>query len=80
MAKLKQYLWNILVAIDRLANSALGGDPEMTLSGRMGRAIANGNCKLCKPVCWMLDKVDPNHCAKQAAKETHEGSDQVTGV
>lgn len=55
---------NVLVGIDQLYNAVLGGDVDMTISDRMGRAIAEGRCRLCGPICWMLDRIDPNHCHK----------------
>lgn len=71
------YLWNILVALDQLLNALLGGDPDMTISGRAGRAIEEGRCALCRALCWLLDYVDANHCARAAAKERDEGADQL---
>lgn len=78
--RFRRYVLNAAVAFDRLLNALLGGDPEMTVSGRMGRAIANGHCRLCRPVCWVLGKLDRDHCAKQAAREWREGGDQITPV
>ena len=37
---LKKYLWNILIGIDQLCNSILGGDPGETMSSRMGKHLA----------------------------------------
>lgn len=34
---IKKYLRNILIGIDHLANAILAGDPEMTISSRLGR-------------------------------------------
>ena len=80
MGRFKQYLVNVFVGFDQMVNAVLGGDPDMTLSGRMGRAIAQGHCRLCKPVCRLLDRIDPGHCAKAAKAERDEGRHQVTGV
>ncbi len=74
---MKRYLWNALVAFDQFINALTGGDPDMTLSGRMGRAVAAGRCKLCRVVCWLLDKVDSDHCARANANEADEGKDEV---
>ena len=57
-----RYFWNILIAIDQLANTLLAGDPDETISSRMGKQIREGKCKLCKIVCRLLHRVDPNHC------------------
>lgn len=74
---MKKYLFNILVSLDQFANTLLGGDPDMTISGRAGRAIREGRCMLCKPLCWFLNKLDPNHCAKTDKSESDEGKDQI---
>jgi hypothetical protein len=36
---MKKYFWNILIALDDLINSILGGDPQETMSGRMGKHL-----------------------------------------
>lgn len=77
-AKVSLYFWNFLVAIDQLVNTLLGGDPDETLSSRMGKNVKEGRCKLCKIVCYFLNKIDSNHCEKSI--EPEEGDRQVTGV
>jgi len=74
---MKRYLWNALVAFDQFINALTGGDPDMTLSGRMGRAVAEGRCMACRGVCWVLDKFDPDHCARVSQAESDEGTDEV---
>ncbi len=74
---LGRYLLNLLVSFDQLVNSALGGDPDMTLSGRAGRALAEGRCKLCGPLCWALGKIDKDHCARASKLERDEGIDET---
>lgn len=64
MEKLKKWFWNVLIGIDQFFNSLTLGDPDETISSRMGKHIKEGKCKLCKIVCYFLDKIDPNHCAK----------------
>jgi hypothetical protein len=70
---MKRYLFNVLVGLDQLVNALLAGDPDMTLSGRMGRAVAEGRCIGCRLVCWLLDKVDKGHCARANKNEADEG-------
>lgn len=77
MSKIKKYIWNILLAFDQLLNTFGGGDPDMTLSGNMGRKIAANKCYFCKKICWLLDKLDSNHCQKTDLAEADEGKDQV---
>jgi hypothetical protein len=73
MTTMKRYIVNALIGFDQFINALLGGDPDMTLSGRMGRAVAQGRCRLCRPVCWVLGKLDKDHCARANANEADEG-------
>ena len=75
----KKYLWNILIGFDQFANTIFAGDPDMTLSGNMGRKVKEGRCVLCKPICKAIAFAfrDPNHCAEQDIAEQDEGKDQV---
>lgn len=77
---MKRYFFNLLVAFDQFINTLFGGDPDMTLSGRMGRAVAGGRCKACRVVCWFLDRIDKDHCARANKNEADEGADQVAKV
>ncbi len=73
-----RWIWNILIAIDQLANAILLGDPDETISGRMGKAIREDRCSLCRPVCRLLDRLDPRpgrHCLM--AIEEDEGDDDL---
>lgn len=68
---MSKYFWNILVSLDQLANTILGGDPDETISSR----IAKRKCLLCKLFCFVLDLVHSDHCAKSI--EADEGKDAV---
>lgn len=70
---LGRYLWNVLIAIDQLANAFLAGDPDETISGRMGRwhQLGGWRAKVAMPVCWFLDKFDKDHCEESI--ENDEG-------
>jgi hypothetical protein len=74
---MKRYLYNALIALDQFVNALTGGDPDMTLSGRMGRAVAEGRCKLCGLICWLLGLIDKDHCALAAKNEADEGADET---
>lgn len=78
MNKLKRYIWNLLVAIDKFANALLAGDPDETLSSRMGRAVQDGRCRACRWICLLLHRFDPHHCQKSI--EHDEGDDEVIGI
>jgi hypothetical protein len=36
----RKYFWNILVSIDQFVNTLLGGNPDETVSSRMGKHLA----------------------------------------
>lgn len=42
MNKLSEYGWNILIAFDQFVNTLCGGDPDETLSSRMGKWALDG--------------------------------------
>ena len=71
MQGLKRYGWNVLIAIDQLGNTLLGGDPDETISSRMGKR----RCRVCRLLCRLLHRVDPEHCNKSI--EPDEGKDGV---
>lgn len=58
---MKRYIWNLLISIDQLFNTLLGGYPDETLSSRMGK---NQDCPVCRFICKLLDLVDKDHCQK----------------
>ncbi len=76
--KASMYFWNVLVSVDQFANTLLGGDPDETMSSRMGKAINEGRCKFCKVVCWVLNKIDKDHCNKSI--ELDEGSRSLSAA
>ncbi len=36
---MKQYFWNLLISIDQLVNTLFGGDPDETISSRIGKHV-----------------------------------------
>ena len=42
---LSRYSWNLLIAIDQLINTVFGGDPDETISSRMGKWARAGKHK-----------------------------------
>lgn len=74
--KLGKYLFNIAVSLDQFANTLLGGDPDETMSSRMGKHLANHDkCPVCNFLCKLLNKIQKDHCVKSI--EQDEGKDQV---
>jgi hypothetical protein len=41
MNKIKKYFWNILISFDQFVNTIFGGDPDETISSRMGKWARN---------------------------------------
>lgn len=73
---MKAWLWNILLWIDQGLNVVAApvlnallkpryrfGDPDETLSSVFGKNVRSGSCRACKWFCWLLEKIDPGHCA-----------------
>ena len=63
------YWLRLLIGIDQLGNVIFGGDPDETISSRLGRAMRDGRLAWHrKPVPMLiyvlLEKIDPGHCAK----------------
>jgi hypothetical protein len=61
-----EYLKNLLIALDQLANAVLGGDPDETISSRLGKAS--------DPLgVWARGVVDgifgKDHCDKSVEKD-----------
>jgi hypothetical protein len=72
-----KYFWNILISIDQFFNTLMAGDPDETISGRMGRwhNMGGWRAKIATPICWFLGKLDSGHCADSI--EEGEGKDDL---
>lgn len=79
--KLGKYIMNNLMSLDQLGNSLLGGDPDETISSRIGKLkVKHGgdipwSLPITKITDWILDKIDPNHSID--AIEGDEGKDAI---
>lgn len=58
--RLCRYMWNILIAIDQLANVILGGDPDETISSRAGKRQEEQ--LWAKWLCKFLNIFENEHC------------------
>jgi hypothetical protein len=70
---MKKYIWRNLIAIDQLVNALFNGDPDETISSRLGK-YRDRHGKLCwylAPIGWMLEKLDPGHLTN--TQEPDEG-------
>ena len=57
------YFWNLIIAVDQLANSVTGGHHDETISLRAKKAREDGKgwgCVLCR----VLDLFSKGHCDK----------------
>lgn len=68
--KIKQYFFNILISFDQFVNTLAGGDPDETISSRLGKNFKNSELR--KFVDFLFKK---GHC--EGAIEEDEGDDAV---
>jgi len=77
----KRYPVNVLIGLDQFVNAIFLGDPDETISSRLGRwARAKGRENLdpgyfATWLYWFLDEIDYMH--SEEAIEEDEGKDQV---
>jgi hypothetical protein len=80
----KKYILNVLVAIDQLASAIVGGDPDETISSRLGKASRGDygrfQAYFWLPLMWLVDLVflpfdGPNHCVRRI--EEDEGRNAI---
>lgn len=75
MDKLKRFFWNVLLGLDQFLSVLTGGDPDETVSSRVGKAAAAGSLiGLALERC--LDAVfGAGHC--RSSIEEDEGGERV---
>ncbi len=79
--RIGKYILNFLISIDQLGNTIAGGDPDETISSRLGKLKVKHGGKIrwtrpfAKFIDWGLDKIDPNHSID--AIEEDEGSEAL---
>ncbi|MBC7271844.1 MAG: hypothetical protein H5T76_24575 [Streptomyces sp.] len=81
---MRQYLRNVLVALDQFGNALIGGSPDETISSVLGKAArgdyGRGARLATAPLKWAVDLVfrvlgEREHCAQ--AIEADEGHDSL---
>lgn len=76
LKKVKKYFWNILISIDQLFNTILFGDPDETISSRLGKWLDlpkdSWKYKVASVICYFLRKIDSNHCRKSIENDEGE--------
>lgn len=81
LSNISKYILNILIGVDQLGNIILGGDPDETISSRLGKIKIkhNGNIPWKRPLSKIidhgLDKIDKNHSIESI--EYDEGKDAI---
>jgi len=76
-----KWIINILIGVDQLGNAIGGGDPDETISSRLGKMARRhgGKVPLWRPLSWLiaagLEIIDPGHLA--GAIEDDEGKDAI---
>ena len=68
-----KYLKNILLSLDQMANSILGGDPDETISSRLGRNYDGTWME--RFVNWLFKWQKDDHCTNSI--EQDEGKDAI---
>lgn len=74
---IKKYAYNVLISIDQLVNTLAGGDPDETISSRVGKHYKG--TWLAKLIDWMFSWQDRpgGHCSNAAWWESDEGKDAI---
>lgn len=65
---IRAWFWNMLIAIDQLANTATGGDPDETISSRVAKRAHRRGWKI---LARIIEAIDPGHLAR--TREDDEG-------
>jgi hypothetical protein len=74
----KRYIWNLLISLDQLMNTILGGFPDETMSSRMGKHVAKKDCPFCNFVCKFLNLFQKDHCVKSIESDEGEPFNDVS--
>lgn len=78
MKPLVEWLWNVLIAIDQLGNAIAGGNPDITISARVGYFANKSQQRRFRFYWKFLETIidftfypidGPNHCLKALEKD-----------
>ncbi len=77
-----KYLHNILIATDQWFNAILGGDPDMTISGRVGRNYKGTWIAILIDFLfsWQKREGSKSHVENAAYWESDEGKDAIIAM
>lgn len=68
--KVGRWVMNVLISLDQLGNSIGGGDPDETISSRIGRIKVKWGGRIpparvvVRLTDWALDKIQRDHCRR----------------
>lgn len=62
------YFRKLFVSVDQLLNVILGGDPDETMSSRLGKDARRGRKFACV-MCKILDLFEKDHCEKALERD-----------
>lgn len=75
---MKRYLLNVLVALDQLVSAIFFGDPDETISSRLGKAVRGDYGRLQAAFWWPVAKLvdlvflpldGPDHCRRMIEED-----------
>jgi len=78
---MKRYFWNLLISFDQFVNTVCGGDPDETISSRMGKWARDNRHKrgLKRPLYMFANMIvelfEKDHFKKSI--EEDEGNDET---
>lgn len=61
------YIWNLLISLDQLLKTLLGGFPDETLSSLMVKRV--DDCVVCKFMCQFLNLFEKDQCEKSIERD-----------
>lgn len=75
LEKIGKWAINILIGIDQLVNAIFWGDPDETISSRLGKIYVKS--APARVICRFISMIfrEPKHCRKSV--EMDEGKDKV---
>jgi hypothetical protein len=80
MNPVARYVLNNLLALDQTWNVRFGGDPDETISSRLGKLKEMNGGKIprhrifSRVTAWALDKIDPGHCEEAIERDEGENA------
>jgi hypothetical protein len=79
-AKLRNYSNNVLIAISRLLNAILGGNPSLTLSARAGLHYRKGQWRQQRWLINILFWLQDDHCELAIRWDTDRNQQAIRAV